>query len=192
MKYGEIKMYDIADGPGLRVSIFVSGCSHHCKECHNPQLWNPDFGEVYTEKTEAEILEKLSNKHINGLTLLGGEPFEIYNQKELLQLVKKARAANPDLSIWCYTGYTLDEDLIPCGKVYTEHTDEMLKLLNVLVDGKFEIAKKDVSLLWCGSYNQRIIDMDLYNQTGEIKELFDYEKKKVLRQEYEDRMKATE
>lgn len=190
MNYGEIKMYDIADGPGLRVSIFVSGCSHRCKECHNPQLWNPEYGMKYTEITEKEILDKISNKHITGFTLLGGEPFEPYNQPELLNLMKKIKEIRPEISIWAYTGYTLEKDLVEGGKVYIETTDEMLKMLDVLVDGEFEIKKKDVSCVWCGSFNQRIIDMKLYNSTKEIKELFDYEKKKELRKEYEERMKG--
>lgn len=185
MNYGEIKMYDIADGPGLRVSIFVSGCSHRCKECHNPQLWNKEYGEKYTEITEKDILEKVANPHITGFTLLGGEPFELYNQPELLNLIKKIKEIKPNISMWAYTGYTLERDLVKGGIVHSNCTDEMLKLLDVLVDGEFEIEKKDVSCVWCGSFNQRIIDMHIYNETGEIKELFDYEKKEELRKEYE-------
>lgn len=186
MKYGEIKMYDIADGPGLRVSIFVSGCSHCCKECHNPQLWDKNYGEEYTIQTEKEILEKISVGRIKGFTLLGGEPFEPYNQGELLNLVKRVKEVRPDISIWAYTGYTLDKDLVPGGMVYTDVTDEMLRMLDVLVDGEFEIAKKDLSIKWCGSFNQRIIDMKEYNKTGKIIELFDYEHKKKLRDEFEE------
>lgn len=187
MHYGEIKMYDIADGPGLRVSIFVSGCSHHCKGCHNPQSWNPDFGELYTKETEQLILDYISQPPITGFTLLGGEPFEPYNQKELLDLMKKVKEIKPNISIWGYTGYTLEKDLVPGGKVFTENTSEMLSLLDVLVDGEFELDKKDVACEWCGSYNQRVINMKEYNKSGKIVELFDYERKTKQREDYEKR-----
>lgn len=159
MHYGNIKECDIADGPGVRVSLFVSGCRHHCKGCFNAETWDFEYGQRYGKETEDEILRLLSPAYIQGFTLLGGEPFEPENQVELVCLLKKIRERYPKKDIWCYTGYLYDVDLIPGGKVYTEVTDEMLSYIDVLVDGEFIEAEKDVTLRFRGSRNQRIIEL---------------------------------
>ena len=159
MNYGNIKECDIADGPGVRVSLFVSGCRHHCKGCFNKETWDFDYGMPYTKETEDEIIRLLAPSYIQGLTLLGGEPFEPENQKELAGLLKRVRETYPDKDIWCYTGYLYDVDLSKGGKVYTEVTEEMLSYIDVLVDGEFIEEEKDVTLVFRGSRNQRIIEI---------------------------------
>ena len=153
MNYGNIKECDIADGPGVRVSLFVSGCRHHCKGCFNEETWNFNYGQPYTEETEAEIIKLLDSDFIQGFTLLGGEPFEPENQMELV------REPYPKKDIWCYSGYLFDRDMIPGGCVHTDVTDEMLSYIDVLVDGEFKEELKDVTLVFRGSQNQRIIDV---------------------------------
>ena len=160
MNYANIKKYDIADGPGVRVSLFVSGCRHHCKGCFNSEAWDFEYGRPYTAETEAEILEALKPGYIAGLTLLGGEPFEPENQVELVTLLRKVRETYPEKSIWSYTGFVYDKDLVPGGRAYTDVTDEMLSYLDVLVDGPFVEELKDITLQFRGSSNQRIIKMD--------------------------------
>ena len=159
MNYGEIKKYDIADGPGVRVTLFVSGCRHHCKGCFNAETWDFHYGNPYTEKTEKEILDALNHPYIAGLTLLGGEPFEPENQRELVKLLKKVREMYPKKNIWSYSGYVYDKDLIPGGRSYTEVTDEMLSYIDVLVDGPFVEDLKDITLQFRGSSNQRILNL---------------------------------
>ena len=160
MNYGEIKKYDIANGPGVRVTLFVSGCRHHCKGCFNAETWDFHYGNPYTEKTEKEILDALNHPYIAGLTLLGGEPFEPENQRELVKLLKKVRKMYPKKNIWCYTGYTYDKDLLEGGKVYTPFTEEMLSYIDTLVDGQFIESQKDITLKFRGSANQRILDLN--------------------------------
>ena len=126
MHYGNIKECDIADGPGVRVSLFVSGCRHHCKGCFNSETWDFQYGNPYTKETEEEIIRLLKPDFIQGFTLLGGEPFEPENQVELVKLLKRIRETYPKKDIWCYSGYLYDVDMIPGGKVYTEVTEEML------------------------------------------------------------------
>lgn len=157
MYYGAIKKCDIANGPGVRVSLFVSGCRHHCKGCFNSETWDFCFGQPYTEETEKELLELLEPDYIQGFTLLGGEPFEPENQEVLSGLLKRIREKFPEKDIWCYTGYLWDADLQKGGKVYTENTDEMLSCVDVLVDGEFIEEEKDLTLRFRGSRNQRII-----------------------------------
>ena len=160
MNYGEIKKYDIADGPGVRVTLFVSGCRHHCKGCFNAETWDFHYGNPYTEKTEKEILDALNHPYIAGLTLLGGEPFEPENQEELVRLLKEIKENYPKKNIWCYTGYTYDKDLLEGGKVYTPFTEEMLSYIDMLVDGQFIESQKDITLKFRGSANQRILDLN--------------------------------
>lgn len=159
MNYGEIKKYDIADGPGVRVSLFVSGCRHHCKGCFNHETWDFNYGKPYTEEVEAEILEALKPVYIAGLTLLGGEPFEPENQRELMKLLRKVREAYPKKNIWSYTGFVYEKDLKEGGRAHTEVTDEMLSYIDVLVDGPFIEEEKDITLQFRGSRNQRLIDL---------------------------------
>ena len=168
MKYAEIKKTDIANGTGVRVSLFVSGCTHHCKGCFNAQAWDFDYGKEFTAETEKELFQALQPDFITGLTLLGGEPFEPDNQRCLVPFLKKVRAEYPTKTIWCYTGYMLDKELLKESRARCEVTDEMLTLLDVLVDGEFILEKKDISLRFRGSLNQRIIDVKKTLQEGEI------------------------
>lgn len=160
MHYGNIKECDIADGPGVRVSLFVSGCRHHCKGCFNPETWDFEYGELYTEETQEKILKLLAPGYIKGFTLLGGEPFEPENQRELVKLLKRIKEEYPGKDVWCYSGYLYDADLAEGGSVYTEVTEEMLSYIDVLVDGEFVEELKDVSLAFRGSSNQRIIELE--------------------------------
>ena len=159
MNYAIIKDFDIADGPGVRVSLFVSGCRHHCRDCFNSVTWDFHYGKLFTKETEAEIIEALKPEYIQGFSLLGGEPFEPENQKVLAGLLKRIRETYPEKDIWCYTGYLYDVDLAEGGKVYTEVTDEMLGCIDVLVDGEFIEAEKDLTLVFRGSRNQRILEL---------------------------------
>lgn len=161
MYYGAIKSCDIANGAGVRVSLFVSGCRHHCKGCFNPETWNFSYGNLYTEKTTEQILQLLYPKYIQGLTLIGGEPMEPENQIELLKLVQSVRNIYGNTKdIWCYTGCTLESDLLVENSNYRCFaTDKLLKMIDVLVDGAFIEAKKNIRLKFCGSENQRIIDL---------------------------------
>lgn len=161
MYYGTIKKTDIANGVGVRVSLFVSGCTHHCKECFNPETWNFQYGNPFTKETENEILKALQSTFVQGLTLLGGEPLEPQNQEALLPFVKLVKEKFPQKNIWCYTGYTLEKDLLPgCeSRAYCQYTDELLSYIDVLVDGEFQIEKKDIRLKFRGSTNQRILDL---------------------------------
>ncbi len=158
MNYSAIKYCDIANGPGVRTVLFVSGCRNHCEGCFQPETWDFNHGNVFDTKVEEEILHSLEPGYIHGLTLLGGDPFEEENQKALLPFVRKVRESFPEKNIWAYTGYFL-EDLQPQGKKYTCDTQEMLSYIDVLVDGPFIQEKKDISLKFRGSSNQRIIDL---------------------------------
>ncbi|MGN0508261.1 MAG: anaerobic ribonucleoside-triphosphate reductase activating protein [Ruminococcus sp.] len=169
MNYGEIKNYDIANGEGVRVSLFVSGCTHHCKNCFNPETWSFEYGKPFTKETEDYIIECLSPDYIDGLSLLGGEPFEPQNQQVLLPFLRRVRSELPDKTIWCYTGYLFDKELLSESRARCEFTDEMLSMIDVLVDGEFVQALHDISLAFRGSSNQRIIDVQKSLETGEIK-----------------------
>ena len=157
MNYGTIKEYDIADGPGVRVSLFVSGCRHHCKGCFNEETWNFNYGEPFTDKVKDRILKLLEPVYIQGFSLLGGEPFE--NQVVLVNLLREIKETYPKKDIWCYSGYLFDVDLAEGGRVYTEVTDEMLSYIDVLVDGEFVEELKDITLKFRGSSNQRILEL---------------------------------
>ena len=169
MNYGEIKNYDIANGEGVRVSLFVSGCTHHCKNCFNPETWSFEYGKPFTKETEDYIIECLSPDYIDGLSLLGGEPFEPQNQEVLLPFLRKVKNELPNENIWCYTGYLFDRELLSESRARCEFTDEMLSLIDVLVDGEFVQAMHDISLAFRGSSNQRIIDVQKSLETGEVK-----------------------
>ncbi len=159
MNYGEIKKTDIANGPGVRVSLFVSGCTHHCKGCFNPETWNFSYGKPFTQETAEEILQAMQPVYISGLTLLGGEPLEERNQKELLGLVKRVKEVYPQKTIWCYTGYTFETDVLQRMCVQQPVTGELLSYIDVLVDGEFIEELKNISLQFRGSENQRMIDV---------------------------------
>ena len=167
MNFATIKKRDIADGPGVRVSLFVSGCTHHCEGCFNEIAWDFDYGAPFTDAVQDELLEALAPDYIQGLTLLGGEPFEPQNQRALLPFLKRVREVYPQKNIWCYSGYTL-EQLRGESRARCEVTDEMLAQLDVLVDGRFVLAKKNIRLRFRGSENQRLIDMNKTRETGEI------------------------
>lgn len=167
MNYAEIKNCDIANGLGVRVSLFVSGCTHHCKNCFNQMTWDFDYGEVFDESVEQKIIDYLKPNHITGLTLLGGEPMEPANQRALLPFVKKVKALYPQKDIWVYSGYVFDKELMQESRARCEVTDELLSYIDVLVDGRFVEELKDISLKFRGSSNQRIIDVQesLKNKT---------------------------
>ena len=168
MHYGEIKKCDIANGEGVRVSLFVSGCTHHCPGCFNQDTWDFDYGKEYTQDTEDDILDALAPAYINGLSLLGGEPFEPQNQEVLVRLLRKVKEQYPEKNIWCYSGYLFDKDLLGESRARCEYTDEMLSMLDVLVDGRFVEALKDIRLVFRGSSNQRVIDVKKSLETGTI------------------------
>jgi anaerobic ribonucleoside-triphosphate reductase activating protein len=157
MNYATIKRRDVANGPGVRVSLFVSGCTHACPGCFNPEAWDFDYGQPFTPEVEDRLLADLAPDFVKGFSLLGGEPFHPKNQPALAPFLRRVRAAYPDKSIWCYTGYLFDRDLQPGGAAWTEHTQAMLADVDVLVDGPFVEAEKDLSLRFRGSANQRIL-----------------------------------
>lgn len=159
MNYAEIKKTDIANGEGVRVSLFVSGCRRHCKNCFNKIAWDFGYGKPFCEAVEEELIQALSPYYIAGLTLLGGDPMEPENQYALLPFVKKVRALLPEKTIWCYTGYTYRDGGIEEKEANTPVTREFISLLDVLVDGRFEESLKDIRLKFRGSSNQRVIDV---------------------------------
>jgi len=167
MYYGNIKKLDIANGDGVRVSLFVSGCRNRCEGCFQPETWNFEYGRPFTAETEAAILKALEPSYVNGLTLLGGEPFEPENQRELVKLLRRVRKEYPGKNVWCYSGYTL-EQILGDGHPHCEVSQEMLSMMDVLVDGRFTLALKDISLRFRGSSNQRIIDLKRSRAQGEI------------------------
>ena len=167
MNYATIKWTDIANGEGVRISLFVSGCTHHCKNCFNQIAWDFSYGELFDEKVQEKILKELDLYYVAGLSLLGGEPFEPCNQRVLLPFLKRVKERYPNKTIWCYSGYTLEE-LTGESRACCEATDEMLSMLDVLVDGEFVLAKKNIRLRFRGSENQRLIDMNATRARGEL------------------------
>ena len=165
MNYADIRPIDVANGPGIRVSLFVSGCTHACPGCFNPEAWDFGYGQPFTKDEEDAILTHLARPYVKGLSLLGGEPFHPSNQAAVLALVKRVREAYPGKDVWCYTGY-LYEDLL-AGKV-GEHSRELLEQLDVLVDGPFVLEQKELSLRFRGSANQRLIDVPASREAGTV------------------------
>ena len=159
MFYGNIKKLDIANGDGVRVSLFVSGCRNCCPGCFQPETWDFCHGSPFTAATEAEILAALDKPFVSGLTVLGGEPFEEENQIALAPFLQRVRRAFPQKTVWCYTGYVYEADLLPGGRKHIDVTDELLACIDVLVDGPFIEAQKDISLQFRGSRNQRILHL---------------------------------
>ena len=168
MYYGEIKNCDIANGIGVRVTLFVSGCTNRCKGCFQPQTWDFKYGNPYTKETEDYVIELLRPSYITGLTLLGGEPFEPSNQEELVKLLRRIKDELPTKTVWAFTGFTLEMLSEEGSHPRCEFTDEMLSHIDVLVDGRFEEDKKDISLRFRGSSNQRLIDMNATRECGKI------------------------
>lgn len=168
MYYGMIKDKDVANGSGVRVTLFVSGCRNHCEGCFQPETWNFEYGEAFTAETEEKLLEMLKPMYIDGLTLLGGDPFEPENQLVLLPFLRRVKETYPKKNIWAFTGY-LYENLIageqhPC----CDSTREMLSLIDVLVDGPFVLKLKNLALRFRGSENQRLIDLNASRKQGEL------------------------
>ena len=169
MNYATIKVNDIANGTGIRVSLFVSGCTHRCPGCFNAEAWDFDYGEPFTPEVEERIFRALEPAYVEGLTLLGGEPMEPANQAALLPFVRRVKQRFPDKTVWCYTGYTLEQLSDPACRAHTGDTAALLALTDVLVDGRFEQDKKDIRLRFRGSSNQRIIDLPATLAAGHIK-----------------------
>ncbi len=181
MNYHQIKKDDLLNGDGIRVTVFLSGCDHHCHGCHNPQTWNPNSGQPFDEKAEAELFAELEKDYISGVTFSGGDPLNDANVEELYQLVKKIKKRFPNKTIWVYTGYTLEE--ICKNYIYSETDFDkyreiadrfyiVFRQINVLVDGKYEESKFDVNYPWAGSTNQRVIDVKETFRGDKIVKLF--------------------
>lgn len=168
MNYAGIKFCDIANGKGCRTVLFVSGCRNACKGCFQPQTWDFLYGQEFDETVQKEILKSLEPEYIQGLTLLGGEPFEPENQEALLPFMRKVKAAYPKKDVWAYTGYIYDRDLVEGGCKHTKDTEELLSMIDILVDGPFIEEKKDITLKFRGSANQRVIDLRATMAGGNI------------------------
>lgn len=168
MNYAEIKTFDVANGPGIRVSLFVSGCSHRCPGCFNEQAWDFSYGQPFTQDTIDYIIDILKFDTYKGVTFLGGEPLEYVNQKGLLPLARKIKEIYPDKTIWCFTGYELEKDIM--GRMYKKwpETKELLSYIDVLVDGPFIESLKNLNLVFRGSENQRIIKLPETIKSGNI------------------------
>ena len=168
MNYATIKRHDVANGPGVRVSLFVSGCTHHCKECFNKEAWDFHYGNPFTQKEIDRILEYLKPNYIAGLSLLGGEPMEPVNQEGILPLLRVVKQTYPEKNIWCYTGYLFDKDVLDKMCKESEVTKEIVSYLDIVVDGEFMIDRKNLKINFRGSDNQRIIDVKKTLDAGEI------------------------
>ncbi|MBE6951466.1 MAG: anaerobic ribonucleoside-triphosphate reductase activating protein [Ruminococcaceae bacterium] len=168
MNYATIKPRDIANGPGVRVSLFVSGCTHRCKGCFNQEAWDFDFGQPFTQEVIDKILDDLSPSFVKGLTLLGGEPFEPQNQRAIVELLRQVKAKYPEKSIWAFSGYLFDKDIRSGRLGDPAVTEEYLSYLDVLVDGPFIESKKNLTLRFRGSENQRLIDVPASLKSGTV------------------------
>ena len=168
MNYANIKWFDISNGPGVRVSLYVSGCRNHCKNCFNPETWDFAYGEPFTRDTENSIIKAMIPEYIKGFTLLGGDPFEPENAEVLAPFMERLREQFPDKSFWCFTGYDYEADLLTGKKGNPETVMRLLKTLDVLVDGRFVEELKDLNLLFRGSSNQRIILVQPSLQSDEV------------------------
>ena len=168
MNYATIKWYDIANGEGVRISLFVSGCTHRCKNCFNQIAWDFDYGKPFDEATQEKLLQELGSSYIAGLSLLGGEPLEPQNQASLLPFVREVKRRYPDKTIWCYTGFVLDEaqGMLKDSHKNTPETKELISLLDVLVDGPYVDELHNIRLKFRGSSNQRVIDVQKTLQEG--------------------------
>ena len=168
MNYGEIKDCDVANGVGVRISLFVSGCTNRCPGCFQPQTWDFNYGQEFTRKTEDKIIEMMRPGYINGLTVLGGEPFEPGNQQVLMPFLRRVKVSYPDKTIWAFTGFVLEDLMKEGAHCHTDVTEEMLGMLDVLIDGRFEQGLKNIQLRFRGSENQRLIDMNKTREAGKI------------------------
>lgn len=168
MNYADIKQYDVANGIGVRVSLFVSGCTHHCKECFNKEAWDFDYGKPFTDKEADDIISYLKPDYVAGLSLLGGEPLEPVNQEGLLPLLRRVHNEYPNKTVWCYTGYLFDRDILERMCRESDVTKEILSYIDILVDGEFVLERKNLKVNFRGSDNQRIIDVKKSLETGEI------------------------
>ena len=168
VNYANIKYRDIADGEGVRTTLFVSGCSHHCKNCFQPETWSFSYGQEFTPEVAREVLATLDDFFVDGLTFLGGEPMEPENQRGLLELARAAKTAHPEKTIWCYTGDVYEELVDPDSPRRTEATDELLSFIDVLIDGPYIEEQHDITLRFCGSANQRVIDLNKTRESGEV------------------------
>lgn len=181
MNYATIKPRDIANGPGVRVSLFVSGCTHHCKNCFNQEAWNFDYGEPFTQETIDHIIDLMRPGFVKGITLLGGEPFEPENQPELVKLLRQIKRELPGKSIWAFSGYLFDKDILAGRLGNPAITREFVSYLDVLVDGPFIEEKKNLGLRFRGSENQRLIDVPKSLAAGEIVLWQDWQDQEGLR-----------
>lgn len=168
MNFADIKQYDVANGVGVRVSLFVSGCTHHCKDCFNKEAWDFDYGEPFTEKEIGLIMEYLKPAYVSGLSLLGGEPMEPSNQEGLLPLLRLVDERYPEKNIWCYTGYRFEEDILEKMCRESEVTREIMSYIDIMVDGEFQVERKNLKVNFRGSDNQRIIDVKKSLASGEV------------------------
>lgn len=167
MKYAQVFTCDVANGPGCRTSLFVSGCTHHCKDCFNEIAWDFNYGKEFDDHVQDTLIKDTNHPYIDGFTFLGGEPMEIANQKALRPFIERIRKELPNKSIWIYSGYTYEELTDPSNKrCHSEDTEDILRMIDVLVDGEFVLAKKDLTLKFRGSSNQRIIDMQKTREAG--------------------------
>lgn len=168
MNYADIKEFDVANGTGVRVSLFVSGCNHHCENCFNEEAWDFNYGKPFTDKEIDKIMASLEPDYIQGLSLLGGEPFEYVNQQGLLPLLRKFREKYPEKNVWCYTGFDFEKEIKCDMMIKWPETRELISYIDILVDGRFIDSMKDLSLRFRGSANQRIIDVKKSLEADEI------------------------